>query len=63
MLLLRREAFGAVRADGASLGAASWGAASALWAEPEERTETLGRFAWTWANKIFPLKGTFHCLF
>lgn len=49
-------------APGAASGA-TVGGTPAPWPVPAELTETLGRSAWTWANKIFPLKGTFHCLF
>lgn len=63
MLLLRRGTLEGGRSDRPSRRAASWGAISALWAIPEDPTAALCRFPWTWANRIFPLKGTFHCLF
>lgn len=63
VMLLLKGALKEGRSDRPSLGAASWGATSALWAIPAHPTAALCRFPWTWANRIFPLKGTFHCLF
>lgn len=64
VLLLRRGALVGARPDRPSLGAASWGSTSGPWAiSADPFNAALLRVPWTWANRIFPLKGTFHCLF
>ena len=64
VLLPRREPLGGGEVRQTLPRAASWGAAPALWTSPTHLSETLTDFLGLgWANKIFPLKGTFHCLF